>query len=136
MEKIVEHLLKEYKGNRNILQLQIEEKLKKNIELERSSFIQRNNSSLIDLLNLAIYRTLIYKKHSSSYVNTQLLKGFALENSKLSPKNLTLAVETIKAIYRTSLHTNQLFKLKKSLELKMIETPYWYIVISEVISCY
>jgi len=125
-------LLNEYKGNRSVLQLQIEQKLQKNIELERSSFIQKNNSNLIDLLNFAIYRALIYRKNSSSYVNNQLLKGFALENSKQSPKNLTLAVETIKAIYQTSLHTNQLFRLKKSLELKMIETPYWYIVISEV----
>ena len=125
-------MLNEYKGNRSVLQLQIEQKLQKNIELERSSFIQKNNSNLIDLLNFAIYRALIYRKNSSSYVNNQLLKGFALENSKQSPKNLTLAVETIKAIYQTSLHTNQLFRLKKSLELKMIETPYWYIVISEV----
>ncbi len=127
-----EKLLKGYKENRKIIQVQLEEKLKRNVELERSSYLQRNNYNMMDLLNLAIYRVLVYRKYSSSYINPQTVKGFALENSKTSPKNVTLVVETIKAIYQTSLHTNLLFKLKKSLELKVIDVTYWFIVISEV----
>lgn len=129
---IVEATIKEYRSNLNVLQLRLDEKLKKNVELERVVFIKKNNQNLVDLLNLAIYRLLVYRKHSATYVNPQVLKKFALENTKINPKNITLAVETIKAIYATSLRTNQLFKLKASLELKMIETPYWYIVIGEV----
>lgn len=125
-------IIKEYRETTNVLQLQVEEKLRKNIELERVEFIKNNNRSLIDLLNLVVYRLLVYRKHSSNYVNPQVLKKFAIENTKHSHKNVTLAVETIKAIYQTSLRTNQLFKLKTNLELKMIDTPYWYIVISEV----
>lgn len=116
----------------NVLQLKLDEKLKKNIELERLEFIKKNNQNLIDLLNLSAYRVLVYRKHSANYVNPQVLKRFALENTKHSHKNVTLAIETIKAIYATSLRTNQLFKLKTSLDLKMVDTPYWYIIISEV----
>ena len=114
-----------------VLQTQVEKKLK-SVELERVDFIKRNNKNLQDLLNFAAYRLLIYKKHSANYVNPQTLKRFAIESVRASPKNVTLAVEAVKAIYLTSLRTNQLFKLKSNLELKTIETPYWYIIISEV----
>jgi len=132
----VEGTMKEYRDNMNVLNLKIAEKLQKNVEGERVVFIKKNNQSLIDLMNFAVYRLLIYRKHSSTYVNPQVLKRFAIENTKMNPKNMTLAIETIKAIYMTSLRTNQLFKLKTNLDLKVIETPYWYIVISEELRRY
>jgi len=132
----VESTIKEYRDNMNVLNLKIAEKLQKNVELERVVYIKKNNQSLIDLMNFAVHRLLVYRKHSSTFVNPQVVKRFAIENTKMNPKNFTLAIETIKAIYNTSLRTNQLFKLKTSLDLKVIETPYWYIVISEELRRY
>lgn len=127
----METTIKEFRDNMSVLQTKVEGKLQR-VELERVDFIKRNNHNLRDLLNLAAYRLLVYKKHSANYVNPQTLKRFAVENTRLSHKNMTLAVEAVRAIYLTSLRTNQLFKLKSNLELKTIETPYWYIIIAEV----
>jgi len=128
----VDEILKEYRQNMVVLEKQLEERIKKNTELERVDYIKQNNQDTIDLMNISMYRILLYKKHSNTYMNPQILKKFILDVTRTSRNNLAIASEAIKSIFASSFHTNQLFRIKTEFQVKYLETPYWYLIINEV----
>jgi hypothetical protein len=88
------------------------------------------------LASILLYRILVYKKHSNAYVNPQILKRYMLELSKKQGNNILIAAESIKAIYSSSFRSNQLFKIKSELQLKFLDTPFWYLIITEELKYY